>query len=134
MGDLTTEQVASNVPNPNGIGGFADNPENINHGGRPKNTQRYGYWLQFFKDMKVSDFDAYLTRKPEGEMYLAEAQAYKYMQSVANDYKLWSIVADRTEGRPLQSTNALDIETREPVIVRFINDVPRPDSNKPAII
>lgn len=134
MGDLTTEQVTRNIPNPNGIGGFADNPENINQGGRPKNAQRYGYWLQFFKDMKVSDFETYSTHKPEGEMYLAEVQAYRCMQSVANDYKLWSIVADRTEGRPSQPIDTTSNNQIEPVIVRIINDVPRPDSNNGHIL
>lgn len=127
--DTTTEQVTRNTPNPNGTGGFADNPDNINHGGRPKNAQRYGYWLQFFKDMKVSDFNAYSTNKSEGDMYLAESQAYKCMQSVSNDYKLWSIVADRTEGRPSQSIDTTNNSPVEPLVVRFINDVPRPDLN-----
>ena len=33
----TTEQVR-NTPNPTGKGGFKDNPQNINPGGRPKNS------------------------------------------------------------------------------------------------
>ena len=121
MNDLTTEQVTRNIPNPNCIGGFADNPENINHGGRSKNAQRYGYWLQFFKDMKVSDFDTYLTCKPESEMYLAEAQAYRYMQSATNDYKLWYIVADRTEGRPPQSIGKTINDPIETQVIQFVD-------------
>ena len=33
----TTEQVKK-APNPKGKGGFGDNPENINPGGRPQNS------------------------------------------------------------------------------------------------
>ena len=128
MSDLTTEQVTRNTPNPNGIGGFADNPDNINHGGRPKNAHRYGYWLQFFKDMKVSDFETYSTIKPEGDMYLAESQAYKCMQSVSNDYKLWSIVADRTEGKASQNTD-LGMQNEIKNEIHFVNFVPRPKVN-----
>lgn len=35
----TTEQVR-NVPNPNGVGGFSEHPENINAGGRPQNSMK----------------------------------------------------------------------------------------------
>lgn len=126
--DITTEQVTKNTPNPSGIGGFADNPGNINHGGRPKNTQRYGYWLQFFKDMKVADFNAYSINKSEDDMYLAESQAYKCMQAVANDYRLWSIVADRTEGKASQKTDfSMQNEIRNEI--QFVNFVPRPKIN-----
>lgn len=125
MIDLTSEQVKAKAPNPDGKGGFADNPQNINHGGRPKNIQRYDYWLQFFKDMKLSDFEKYTLLRPEGEMYIAEAHAYKCIRSSASDVKLWSIVADRTEGKPgLKVANA--ITTGE---VQFYNDVPRPVSH-----
>ena len=35
----TTEQVKV-VPNPTGKGGFGDNPDHINKGGRPKNSMK----------------------------------------------------------------------------------------------
>lgn len=126
--NLTTEQVTVNIPNPGGKGGFADNPENINHGGRPKNVQRYDYWLQFFKDMKVADFELYLSSRSEGEMYLAESQAYKCMRSVAKDNKLWSIVADRTEGKAGQKIN-LNMQNEMQNQIQFVNFVPRPKVN-----
>jgi len=36
----TTEQVENKGNNPEGKGGFGDNPENINAGGRPKNSMK----------------------------------------------------------------------------------------------
>lgn len=38
--EITTEQVINNAPNPTGKGGFGENPENINEGGRPKNSMK----------------------------------------------------------------------------------------------
>lgn len=54
--DKTTEQVENknleedkkSVPNPTGKGGFGDNPENINKGGRPKNEVSITYYIRQF--------------------------------------------------------------------------------------
>ena len=91
------------VTNPKGKGGFKDHPELINAGGRPKNSQRYDYWLQFFKDMDVAKFRAYAKSKPESKMFVAEIQAYSRIAESLKDVKTWQIVADRTEGRASQS-------------------------------
>lgn len=120
MIDRTTEQAGKHNPNPKGKGGFKDHPELINAGGRPKNVQRYDYWLQFFKDMDVEKFRAYSKSKPEGQMYVAEIQAYSRIAESLKDLKTWQIVADRTEGR---SKETHDITTNgESINVKKLSD------------
>ena len=113
MTDKTTEQESKWLPNPTGKGGFQDHPELINAGGRPKNSQRYDYRLQFFKDMDVTSFKNYRNERKEDDMYVAEAQAYQRVVESLKDINAWKVVADRTEGRAAQAvdytTNGKDI-------------------------
>ena len=103
MKDKTTEQESKWLPNPTGKGGFGDHPELINPGGRPKNSQRYDYWLQFFKDMDVTSFREYRNTRKEDDMYVAEAQAYQRIAESLKSLEVWKVVADRTEGRAAQA-------------------------------
>jgi len=54
----TTEQVKK-VPNPTGKGGFGDNPQNRNNGGRVKNTLKE-FQRQEFEKMSDDEKRAYL--------------------------------------------------------------------------
>lgn len=91
--------------NPEGIGGFKDNPHLVNRGGRPKNAQRFGYWLQFFKDMTAKEFREYGKQKSEDEMYVAEVLAYQRVLNSRTDLGEYKDLADRTEGKPAQQVN-----------------------------
>jgi len=93
------------IQNPTGIGGFVDNPQNINFGGRKKNEQRFGYWLQFFKDLTLDEFTKYTETKKINDMYVAEAIAYERVKRARKDLNEYKDLADRTEGRALQTTN-----------------------------
>lgn len=42
------DQEGKKVGNPTGKGGFGDNPDNINKGGRPKNEVSITYWIKKF--------------------------------------------------------------------------------------
>mgnify|MGYP001575058702 FL=1 len=57
--EITTEQV-KNVPNPTGKGGFKDNPQNKNPGGRPKNSLK-SYVAKRFSLMSDEEKEAWLT-------------------------------------------------------------------------
>jgi len=91
------------VRNPNGLGGFKENPENINRGGRPKNEQRFGYWLQFFKNMSEDDFIEWPSITPREEKYIAAISAYERVKASKTDLPNFREVADRTEGRASQT-------------------------------
>jgi hypothetical protein len=101
MRKLTTEQVKNKAPNPSGKGGFKDHPENINPGGKPINEERYGYWLQFFKNLSIEDFTAYKTKHPH--MSMAAFGAYSRVAKTIEELKEFQEVANRTEGMPTQT-------------------------------
>lgn len=105
MNKPTSKQVRNYIPNPTGKGGFTENPENINRDGRRKNEQRFGYWLQFFKDLTTKEFTDYSkNRKPE-EMFVAEVIAYERVKNARKDLNEYKDLADRTEGKAIQNTN-----------------------------
>jgi hypothetical protein len=92
------------VNNPTGKGGFQEHPELINEGGRPKNEQRFGYWLQFFKNLTVAEFLEYARTRTQEEMYVAEAIAYERVAKSREDLKEYIDLANRTEGLPRFNT------------------------------
>ena len=54
----TTEQVRQ-IPNPTGKGGFGDNPQNINPGGRPTNSMK-SYLARKLANMSDEDKEKFL--------------------------------------------------------------------------
>ena len=92
--------------NPSGKGGFGDNPQNRNPGGRPKNEQRFGYWLQFFKNLTSKEFKEYTTNRSPDDMYVAELIAFERVTNARKDLAEYKEVADRTEGRAKQVIEA----------------------------
>jgi hypothetical protein len=101
--DETTEQVKKEPVdynrNPDGKGGFADNPENINPGGRPKNQESFTYWMNHFKNLSVVEFLAWQKNTPEAERSVASDLAYSRVFNARKDLTEFKEVADRTEGR-----------------------------------
>ena len=102
---MTTEQdkqIDMNR-NPNGKGGFGDNPENINVGGRPKNQESFTYWLNYFKGMSVKEFIRWPKNVSEEDRSMASELAYARMFGAINDLNNFKVIADRTEGYPKQA-------------------------------
>lgn len=102
---MTTEQdLKPQFPNinPTGKGGFGDNPQNRNAGGRPKNEQRFGYWMQLFKNLTNEEFVNYTKTRSENDMFVAEIIAYERVKKSRYDLKEFNEVADRTEGKAIQ--------------------------------
>lgn len=92
-----------NNANPEGKGGLQERPEDINRDGRPKNEQRFGYWLQFFKNLTSKEFKEYPLTRSEDEMYVAEIIAYERVKASRKDLGEYKDLADRTEGRATQT-------------------------------
>ena len=99
--DGTLKQGA--VLNPEGKGGLQERPEDINRTGRPKNEQRFGYWLQFFKNLTSKEFKEYALSRNEDDMYVAEIIAYERVKASRKDLGEYKDLADRTEGKALQT-------------------------------
>jgi hypothetical protein len=88
--------------NPNGNGGFKDNPENINVGGRPKNQESFTYWMNFFKNLTLDEFAKWQLDNPKNKRTVAANLAIQRMVNAQDNLKEFREVADRTEGRPRQ--------------------------------
>jgi len=101
--DITTEQDKKKLPNPNGKGGFADNPQNINPGGRPKNQESFTYWMRVFKEMTVEEYLAWDSETNDKEKTVAASLAYARVKKSRESLKEFKEVADRTEGKASQS-------------------------------
>lgn len=89
--------------NPEGKGGFQENPENINAGGRPKNLESFSYWMNTFKDMTVSKFLTWEDDNPEDIRSVASSLAYARVAGARTDLYEFREVADRTEGKAPQT-------------------------------
>ena len=99
---MTTELDKKDMNrNPDGKGGFQERPEDINAGGRPKNQERYGYWLDFFKDLPIEDFKKYKSEHPD--MSMAALGAYARVAKTIDELREFQEVANRTEGMPKQT-------------------------------
>jgi len=110
MSELTSKQL--NPPNPDGRGGFADNPQNISRDGRPKNAQSFTYWMNFFKTLSKEDFDNYEKSKSAKDTTMAESLAYERMKRSRPNLKEFQEVANRTEGMPkisVETTGELNV-------------------------
>ncbi len=114
-GKSTTEQVEFNN-NPEGKGGFGDNPQNRNPGGRPKNAESYKYWLGYFIGLTVSEFKGYPAAHPD--MTMAAAGAYRRVEATISQIRMgrdgavidatldeFKEVADRVDGKAQQAVD-----------------------------
>lgn len=100
--EATLEQV-KRVPNPTGKGGLGDHPENINYGGKPKNAQSFVYWYRVFKDMSVAELKDWQKNNPEEVRTVAADLAYTRVVNSKRDIKEFQEVADRSEGKAMQT-------------------------------
>jgi hypothetical protein len=98
----TTEQVRP-IPNPEGKGGFADNPQNINAGGRPKNAESFAYWYRTFKEMTKDELAQWKLDTPEGSRTIACSLALVRITNAEMDLKEFQEIADRSEGKATQT-------------------------------
>lgn len=114
----TTNQVSDKWnPNPEGKGGFGDNPSNRNPGGWDK-TQSISYQYNRLMRMNPDDFNVF---KPET---VAQQIAYKRILAARTSEGLYDTkeITDRTEGKAPQSIDMTSNgETIKPILVEFIN-------------
>ena len=74
--EKTTEQVNDMNRNPDGKGGFGDNPQNINAGGRPKNAESFAYWYRQFKELTVAQLESWQDDNPRDTRTVASDLAF----------------------------------------------------------
>lgn len=123
----TTEQVSEspkNVPNPNGIGGFGDHPENRNPGGWNKEqsiSYQYNMLMRLTPD-KLAEFEP---------TTVAQKIALKRIQTAITEGGLNDTkeITDRTEGKAPQSIDLTSGGKTVVALVEFMTDGTEPDSS-----
>lgn len=101
--EKTTEQVNDMNRNPDGKGGFGDNPQNINAGGRPKNAESFAYWYRQFKEMTVAQLESWQDDNPRETRTVASDLAFTRIINAKKDLKEFQEIADRSEGKAVQT-------------------------------
>jgi len=101
--EKTTEQVNDMNRNPDGKGGFGDNPQNINAGGRPKNAESFAYWYRQFKEMTVAQLESWQDDNPRDTRTVASDLAFTRIINAKKDLKEFQEIADRSEGKAVQT-------------------------------
>ena len=99
--DGTLKQGA--ILNPTGKGGLQERPEDINFGGRPKNSESFAYWYRAFKDMTVKELKEWQHNNPEETRTVASDLAFTRMVNAKKDLKEYQEIADRSEGKAVQT-------------------------------
>jgi len=84
--------------NPNGKGGFTDNPQNRANGRWSKDSS-IGYWYNYLIRLSVEEFESF-----ECET-IAQKLAYNSIVESQNELNYLKEVTDRTEGKAPQSTD-----------------------------
>ncbi len=122
---MTTNQAKDMNRNPNGKGGFSDNPQNRNPGGWKKEDS-YSYQLNLMDRMTVKDFKNWLNDHPEDKRTMAQEKAYNAQLKSRKELMWLKEVTDRTEGKASQ---AIDITSNGETIgatIRF-EESPKPE-------
>ncbi len=96
---LTTEQDMNR--NPEGKGGFGDNPQHRSPGGwKKEDTISYQYNL--LMRMTVDEMKGWLVKYPHSVRTIAQNIAYEAMLKANKDFKYLVEITDRTEGKARQ--------------------------------
>lgn len=112
----TTQQVHKNKlnpPNPNGKGGFGENPHHRNPGGWDK-TGSISYQYNLLMRLKPDELKDYEPTTVAQEIALARIKAARSSDKGLNDTKE---VTDRTEGKAPQSMDITSGGERLPTVI-----------------
>ena len=100
--DLTTKQEENKGNNPEGKGGFGDNPQNRSNGAWTK-IETFRYWYDVFKEMTVTELKEWQEENPENTRKVVADLAFTRVVNAKKDLKEFQEVANRSEGMPKQS-------------------------------
>jgi hypothetical protein len=136
MTENTTQQVHKNKinpPNPDGKGGFGDNPQNRNPGGWKKENT-FSYQMNRFKNMTVDELRDWNKNTPNSERTVAEDLAFARVFKAQKELSEFKEVADRTEGKAVQKIeHDGGIDTGMTVLANTIQELIKldePDNNQ----
>lgn len=106
----TTKQDFPNI-NPDGKGGFGDNPQN-RHNGAWKKTETFRYWFDVFKEMTVEELEKWQQDNPKDKRTVASDLAFRRILKARDDLREFQEVANRSEGMPKQTVEAVNLNEK----------------------
>lgn len=109
------------INNPEGKGGFLDNPKNRANGRWSKETS-ISYWYNSLIRMEIKEFSEWLENKSNEPRTVAQELAYQAVMKSRTDLAYLKEITERTEGKA-QSTidvtsNGETINQPQEVIIR----------------
>lgn len=97
--------------NPEGKGGFADNPQNRANG-RWRKEDSVSYWMNRFLRMSVNDMKQWEKENKNDDRTFAQRIAYNSVMKSISQLKYQIETTDRTEGRAKQYIENRNIEEK----------------------
>lgn len=97
--------------NPEGKGGFADNPQNRANG-RWRKEDSVSYWMNRFLRMSINDMKQWEKENKNDDRTFAQRIAYNSVMKSISQLKYQIETTDRTEGRAKQYIENRNIEEK----------------------
>lgn len=125
------------ISNPDGKGGFADNPQNRANGRWSKENSQ-NYCLNYFLQMTESELLDWEKENPSDKRTVAQALAYARVIMARKELADYREVVDRTEGKPMQHSDittrgekfgGLSLETLEALEKAYAKNNPEPQAD-----
>lgn len=116
--DISDHGMKGQVNNPDGKGGFADNPDNRSDG-RWDKTKVFSYQYRRFMNMTIPELKEYAL-KPDEERTVVEDLAYERVRAAKISLPDVKEITDRTEGKPKQSIDHTSGGEPLEALVKFI--------------
>ena len=127
MRDKNGRITPGHTLNPNGVGGFAEHPENAAKG-RWKISDTPGYWLKKFSAMSILEFQEF-SSKPRSELTVAQYEAMQAhvtgmqnMERSKHGLDAFKEIMDRVEGKPRQTIDQTVQNYTPPTINILVSD------------
>lgn len=106
-----SKKESKHIPNPEGKGGFADNPQNRANG-RWRKEDSVSYWMNRFLRMSVTDMKEWEKENKNDDRTFAQRIAYNSVLKSISQLKYQIETTDRTEGRAKQYIENRNIEEK----------------------
>ena len=116
----TTQQVDEpdkKPPNPEGKGGFGDNPQNRNPGGWRKEVS-FSYQYKRFMAMSGEELEKWSADTDKKNITVIEDLAFRRVTEARRSLPDVKEITDRTEGKPKQTVD--DLDPRREILDRYL--------------
>ncbi len=116
----TSKQVKKNVPNPTGIGGFQERPQDRNPG-HWKAEDSISFQYKKLQRLTIEQLEQWIDQNPKSIRTVAQDLAYKALVKAQKELPYLKEVTDRSEGKAPQSIDFTSGGEPLKIEVEFIN-------------